>query len=309
MLQQTQVSRVLPHYERFLAAFPSAVECARARPAEVIRLWSGLGYNRRALNLHRAATVVVAEHGGIVPSSDTSLRALPGVGDYTARAVRSFAFGEDVATVDTNAVRVLAAVSPVRRCLSAPQRTSVTAWSRPVARGSSTRRCSTSARWCAPPNRRACSAPCAGSAPGTGVEATDPSTAPIRGAPHRPHGPRAPSPARTDRGGDACSMPCDTGRCMRRGWRVPVVGPTTLPAPNEWRQRWSTRASPAGRAERSVSCACSERCACPGPARSLVVPVRFLCVGPCSWSLLVALADGVCRRKVRLRRGTRGCAR
>ena len=108
MLQQTQVSRVVPHYERFLAAFPTPAECARARPADVVRLWSGLGYNRRALNLHRAATVVVAEHGGVVPSGDAALRALPGVGAYTSRAVRSFAFGEDVATVDTNAVRVLA---------------------------------------------------------------------------------------------------------------------------------------------------------------------------------------------------------
>jgi A/G-specific adenine glycosylase len=108
MLQQTQVSRVVPHYERFLAAFPAPAECARARPADVVRMWSGLGYNRRALNLHRAATVVVAEHGGVVPSSDAALRALPGIGGYTSRAVRSFAFGEDVATVDTNAVRVLA---------------------------------------------------------------------------------------------------------------------------------------------------------------------------------------------------------
>jgi A/G-specific adenine glycosylase len=108
MLQQTQVSRVVPHYDRFLTSFPTAAECAGARPAEVIRLWSGLGYNRRALNLHRAATVVTDEHGGIVPSSDAALRSLPGVGAYTSRAVRSFAFGEDVATVDTNAVRVLA---------------------------------------------------------------------------------------------------------------------------------------------------------------------------------------------------------
>ncbi len=108
MLQQTQVSRVVPHYERFLAAFPNPARCARARPADVVRLWSGLGYNRRALNLHRAATVVMGEHGGVMPSGDAALRTLPGVGAYTARAVRSFAFGEDVATADTNAVRVLA---------------------------------------------------------------------------------------------------------------------------------------------------------------------------------------------------------
>ncbi len=108
MLQQTQVDRVVPHYERFLAAFPTPAACAAAGPAAVVRQWSGLGYNRRALNLHRAATVVVADHGGRVPHDDTALRALPGVGPYTARAVRTFAFGDDIAAVDTNGVRVLA---------------------------------------------------------------------------------------------------------------------------------------------------------------------------------------------------------
>ena len=108
MLQQTQVDRVVPAYERFLAAFPTPAACATAGPAAAVRQWSGLGYNRRALNLHRAATVVLADHGGMVPQEDASLRALPGVGPYTARAVRAFAFGEDVAAVDTNGVRVLA---------------------------------------------------------------------------------------------------------------------------------------------------------------------------------------------------------
>ncbi len=108
MLQQTQVDRVVPHYERFLSAFPTPAACAAAGPAAVVRLWSGLGYNRRALNLHRAAAVMVAEHDGAVPREDAQLRALPGVGPYTARAVRTFAFGDDVAAVDTNAVRVLA---------------------------------------------------------------------------------------------------------------------------------------------------------------------------------------------------------
>ena len=108
MLQQTQVDRVVPHYERFLAAFPTPAACAAAGSAAVVRQWSGLGYNRRALNLHRAAAVMVADHNGRVPHEDAALRALPGVGSYTARAVRSFAFGDDVAAVDTNAVRVLA---------------------------------------------------------------------------------------------------------------------------------------------------------------------------------------------------------
>jgi A/G-specific adenine glycosylase len=108
MLQQTQVDRVVPHYERFVGAFATPADCAGVRPADVVRLWSGLGYNRRALNLHRAATAVVADHAGAVPRQDAALRALAGVGPYTARAVRAFAFGEDVAAVDTNAVRVLA---------------------------------------------------------------------------------------------------------------------------------------------------------------------------------------------------------
>ena len=108
MLQQTQVDRVVPYYERFLVAFPTPRACAAAGPAAVVRLWSGLGYNRRALNLHRAATAMVADHGGAVPHDDVALRALPGVGPYTARAVRTFAFGDDVAAVDTNGVRVLA---------------------------------------------------------------------------------------------------------------------------------------------------------------------------------------------------------
>ena len=108
MLQQTQVDRVVPHYERFVTAFASPAACAAAPPAEVVRLWSGLGYNRRALNLHRAARTVVADHAGTLPRDDAELRTLAGVGPYTARAVRSFAFGEDVAAVDTNAVRVLA---------------------------------------------------------------------------------------------------------------------------------------------------------------------------------------------------------
>ena len=108
MLQQTQVDRVVPYYERLLAAFPTPAACAAARPAAVVRLWSGLGYNRRALNLHRAAVAMRADHDGRVPEEEAALRALPGVGPYTARAVRSFAFGDDVAAVDTNGVRVLA---------------------------------------------------------------------------------------------------------------------------------------------------------------------------------------------------------
>jgi A/G-specific adenine glycosylase len=108
MLQQTQVDRVVPHYARFLTAFPTPAACAEAGPATAVRAWSGLGYNRRALNLSRAASAIVSLHQGVVPSDDAALRALPGVGVYTARAVRAFAYGDDVAAVDTNGVRVLA---------------------------------------------------------------------------------------------------------------------------------------------------------------------------------------------------------
>jgi len=108
MLQQTQVDRVVGYYTVFLAAFPTVSACASARPGDVVRLWSGLGYNRRALNLHRAASVMAEQYGATVPENEQSLRALPGVGPYTARAVLSFAFEADVATVDTNVVRVLA---------------------------------------------------------------------------------------------------------------------------------------------------------------------------------------------------------
>jgi A/G-specific adenine glycosylase len=108
MLQQTQAERVVDHYRRFLTKFPTATACADAPAGEVVRQWSGLGYNRRALNLHRAAVAVVSDFGGAIPADDRALRSLPGIGSYTARAVRSFAFGADVATVDTNAVRVMA---------------------------------------------------------------------------------------------------------------------------------------------------------------------------------------------------------
>ncbi len=104
MLQQTQAARVVPYYERFLTAFPDAGALAAAEPADVLRLWSGLGYNRRALALRRAAAHV-ARHGW--PSTAAGLQQLPGVGPYTAAAVASFAFGEQVAAVDTNVRRVV----------------------------------------------------------------------------------------------------------------------------------------------------------------------------------------------------------
>jgi A/G-specific adenine glycosylase len=111
MLQQTQVPRVVPKYQSFLERFPSAVACAAASVADVVREWAGLGYNRRAVNLHRAAVTVVERHGGELPDDLDALLALPGVGPYTARAVLTFAFGRDVGIVESNTGRVLARVA------------------------------------------------------------------------------------------------------------------------------------------------------------------------------------------------------
>jgi A/G-specific adenine glycosylase len=108
MLQQTQATRVEPLWLAFCARFPTPAALAAAPVGEVLTWWRGLGYNRRAVNLHRAATVIADEHGGVVPADLDGLLALPGIGDYTARAVQAFAFGLDAAPVDTNVGRVLA---------------------------------------------------------------------------------------------------------------------------------------------------------------------------------------------------------
>jgi A/G-specific adenine glycosylase len=112
MLQQTQASRVIPKWQAFMECFPTPVSCAQASLGDVLRLWQGLGYPRRARNLHVAATLIAAraEFPGTLPD----LLGLPGVGEYTARAILVFAFEEDVAVVDTNIARVLARVAGVR---------------------------------------------------------------------------------------------------------------------------------------------------------------------------------------------------
>ena len=108
MAQQTQVVRVAERWAPFLERLPTAAACAAAPLADVLRAWTGLGYNRRALNLHRCAVAVVERHGGQLPADVDQLLALPGIGPYTARAVAAFAFDLDVGIVDTNAARVLA---------------------------------------------------------------------------------------------------------------------------------------------------------------------------------------------------------
>jgi A/G-specific adenine glycosylase len=107
MLQQTQVDRVIPYYQAFLERFPTEQSLAEAPTAEVIRVWAGLGYNRRAVNLQRTAQYVVSELGGEFPKSVEELRKLPGVGPYTAGAIACFAFEQDVPFFDTNMRRVL----------------------------------------------------------------------------------------------------------------------------------------------------------------------------------------------------------
>ncbi len=106
MLQQTQVSRVIPKYRQFLRQFPTIRALARASMGEVLKAWHGLGYNRRAAHLKRLAEIVVAEHGGKIPSDLGALCALPGVGAATAGAVAAFAFNKPVAFLETNIRRV-----------------------------------------------------------------------------------------------------------------------------------------------------------------------------------------------------------
>jgi A/G-specific adenine glycosylase len=116
MLQQTQADRVVPKYREFLSLFPNFQALASASPADVIRAWSPLGYNRRAINLHRLASVIVERHDGKLPTCEKCLRSLPGVGEYTAAAIACFAFDGQNAVIDTNVRRVLLRFGGVSSC-------------------------------------------------------------------------------------------------------------------------------------------------------------------------------------------------
>ncbi len=110
MLQQTQVSRVIDYYDEFLQRFPTLADVARAKPAQVMEAWEGLGYYARARNLHQLARTVTDDGRspeGSLPAEPASLRELPGIGPYTAGAVASFAYERRAALVDTNVARVL----------------------------------------------------------------------------------------------------------------------------------------------------------------------------------------------------------
>ena len=120
MLQQTQVVTVVPYFERWLARFPDVVTLAAAPLDDVLKAWEGLGYYARARNLHRAAQEVVARHGGQLPAERAALVALPGIGNYTAGAILSLAFGRAEPLVDGNVRRVLCRVYDIAEDVAAP---------------------------------------------------------------------------------------------------------------------------------------------------------------------------------------------
>lgn len=111
MAQQTQVERVIPKWRAFIDRFPTVGSAASGSPGEFIELWDGLGYNRRALQLHACAVQIEERFGGTIPNDLDELLSLPGIGPYTARAVLAFAFEQDVGVLDTNVGRVLARIS------------------------------------------------------------------------------------------------------------------------------------------------------------------------------------------------------
>jgi A/G-specific adenine glycosylase len=121
MLQQTQIATVTPFYQRFLQAFPTVAHLARAPLERVLELWSGLGYYRRARHLHQAAQALEQQFGGTFPENYAGLRALPGIGDYTAKALLSIAFNQPYAVLDGNVARVVARLCSLSGNLHQPQ--------------------------------------------------------------------------------------------------------------------------------------------------------------------------------------------
>ncbi len=136
MLQQTRVESVIPYYERFLRRFHDLRSLSRARESDVLAAWSGLGYYSRARNLHTAARMVVRERAGRLPEEIPDLKALPGIGAYTAAAVASIAYGREAAAVDGNVTRVLARIHGLRGGRSSPPlKRAVAARAEALARG------------------------------------------------------------------------------------------------------------------------------------------------------------------------------
>lgn len=114
MLQQTQVQTVIPYYTRFITELPQIADLAHVSEDRLHKLWEGLGYYSRADHLREAAQILLAEHNGLLPESYSDLLALPGIGPYTAGAIASIAFGERVAAVDGNVLRILSRVTARR---------------------------------------------------------------------------------------------------------------------------------------------------------------------------------------------------
>ncbi len=128
MLQQTRVAAVLDYYRRFLDALPTVAALAACSEDALMKLWQGLGYYSRARNLQRAAKIITSDYGGVFPDDYAAIRALPGVGDYTAGAISSIAFGLPHAAVDGNVLRVAARLTADSRDIAAPEtKRSVTA--------------------------------------------------------------------------------------------------------------------------------------------------------------------------------------
>ena len=119
MLQQTTVATVGPYFDRFVARWPNIAALAAASLDDVLRLWQGLGYYARARNLHACARAVIEQHGGALPQDPAALRALPGVGEYTAAAITAIAFDQPAAALDGNGERVIARLYAVRTPLPA----------------------------------------------------------------------------------------------------------------------------------------------------------------------------------------------
>ena len=216
MLAQTQVGRVIPRWQEFMARWPTADACAAAPMAEVIGAWSGLGYNRRAVFLHRAAVAITTRHQGVIPADRAALVALPGVGPYTARAVLAFAFGQPVGMVETNAARVLARAVAGRRLTAWPSRSWPTGWCRRVRAGPGTSPCSTSGPWSARPGAPPAASARSARRPATGRHVRGSA----RGAPTRP-------PARPAPRGRNPSSRVPIGRVGRGFWPVWPTPPVT----------------------------------------------------------------------------------
>ncbi len=120
ILQQTRVNQGLPYYKKFIESFPTVVDLAEASEQKVLRLWQGLGYYTRARNLHKCAREIMRKYRGEFPTSFEKLKTLPGIGDYTAAAIASFAFKEQVAVVDGNVSRVLSRIYGVDTPINTP---------------------------------------------------------------------------------------------------------------------------------------------------------------------------------------------